>query len=450
MRAGALALALTAGCGGDGARLAVDLVLPDRPAPSDVVELRIEADWNGGRSTATVPFADGGSLSLALPEGPVDVTVTGLEASGQATWRGIARGVEVPAAGQGSARAKLLFGAIGAFSLFGDTGVMPALAGSAAVPWGVGQVLISGGRSSSGELSNGLWLFGQGSLRTFGPQSLEPRAHHLAAAVSDASGAPLLFLAGGDQANLEAADTAEVVTGSGPVVLHPLGGAQRFPAAAVAPDGLQLLVGCGEGGPAAVDLYQPAAALLGFDGGWEGALPLPATCERGQITWLPALAGAVAGDGSDGSLTLLTLSGPPQPWGAGAVRHGFGALALSDGGLLQFGGDGDGDGGPLSSFVAFGAGSAPSGFAEARADFGWTVTPGGALLAVGGRGPGGGPLASAELVPTDGTAALEPLLNRARIRPAVADISGCGAALVVSGEDADGGPVGGLEMFTYP
>ncbi len=452
MRRPWLVLALAAGCS-DGTRLEVVLVLPDEPSPAGAVaKLQLQAAWNGGASTEIVPFADAGSLSLALPAGPVDVTVTGLAADGGRVWRGIARGVDVPAPGAGPAQATLFFAPLGQVALYGSTGTMPALAGSAAVAWGSRGALVSGGAWSDGGISAQLWAVEAGRIEELPFTSRAPRAHHLAAVALDGLGDPLLVLAGGDLSGGGTSAAVEAIADGGGADLAPLGAPQRYPAAALSPDGLELVVGCGQGGPAAVDVYLPAAALAGLPGaGREGALPLPGPCEQGQITWLPALGGAVAGF-ADGGLVLLDSAGV-RPWGTPLpVRQAFGAVAVADGGaLLQFGGAVGGV--PAATLAEQPAAYAGGGLAVPRADFGWTVTSGGLVLVVGGRGPDGGALASAEIIDLGGhpAARSQPIqLARPRIRPAVVDISDLGLALIVSGEDADGKPVGGLEIYTYP
>jgi len=451
VRRTALALALIAGCSG-GTRLDIQLVLPDQPPVTGVTQLQVVAQWSGGSSQMVVAFADGGSLSLSLPAGPIDLTVSGLLADGGAGWRGIARGVQVPGS-SGHAVARVLLGPIGQFASFDGTGVMPPLAGSAAVAWGPGQVLISGGRAADGGLSSALWLYQQASIQATPLTSLEPRAHHLAAVTLDAAGNRALFLAGGEDPSGAASSTVELLADGGQHALPPLSAPQRWPAAAVAGNGLELFVGCGAGGPASVNLYLPAAALTGIaGGGLEGILPLPAPCEQGQLTWIPGLDSVLVGDVADGGFTLLGPDGGRR-WGADSpVRQGFGAVAFGDGGLLQFGGEIGGV--PVATFATFPLGAPSTGFTTARADFGWTTVPvnGGSVLVVGGRGGGGAPLSSAELIDlADGSSSVVPTpFNQPRIRPAVVDISGSGAALVVSGEDADGRPVGGLEIYTYP
>ncbi len=437
-------------------RLVVDLVLPDAPDPSvEVATLSVAASWNGGDAGVTAPLSDGG-IDLPLPQGPVDVTVLGLAADGQTLWRGIARGVPVPADGRaGPAVATVFFGKVAAFSTF-DAISLPPLAGSTAVPWGDGQVLVSGGRAADGGLSTAIWLYDQGrvAFEPFG-QSLLPRAHHLALALTGAPGAPRLFLAGGDGPG-GATDTAEILDADGgDRPLHPLSAPQIDPSGALTADGSAVLVGCGRTtGSAAVDVY---GALPGVGGeGWLGALPLGSPCLAGQVTLLPGV-GDVVGDGQTPP-ELSVYEGPTPdggtlpPFGAAlAQRTGFGATA-ADGGILQMGGWSGGkvvatSEWHLSNLDAF---PGPQ-LSAARADFGWTTLPDGKVLVVGGVGDDGGALASAETIDlSTGVVAPAGSLAHARIRPAVADISGYGAALVISGEEADGGPVGGLEIYTYP
>jgi hypothetical protein len=161
----------------------------------------------------------------------------------------------------------------------------------------------------------------------------------------------------------------------------------------------------------------------------------------------------VVGDGADGSLSLVDLAGAGvTPWASTpSVRTSFGAVADGSG-VLQFGGligefpvatyETDTDAGPQG---------AASLLTTARSNFGWLQLPNGEVLVVGGSDLSGAALATAELFdprnPALGTTTIS--MAQPRIHPAVADISGYGAALVVSGELEDGGPVGGLEIYTY-
>ncbi len=434
-----------------GPRLAVELVLPDRPDPhAEVATLEIDASWDGGFSGLDLPFGDGG-VALSLPgAATVDVTVLGHGADGETLWRGVARSVVVPA-GAGPAVARLFFGKIGAFSSFASVAEMPRLAGSAAVSWGEGRVLVSGGRGADGGPTSGLWLYDHRRVHVQAAGSgLMPRGHHLALATEDSSGSPLLFLAGGDGP----VDTVEVVAADGGVwPLPPLVSPQREPAGAVTGDGV-VLVGCGREGSPAVDVYRPA------DGDWEGSMPLPSRCVAGEITFVPGL-GAVVGDGAGaGEISLLGGGSPEAAPAAGGVepfataltvRQSFGAVAV-DGGIVQFGGDGDGGTAGDSEWHVQGRGSAgPFALLTPRADFATLLLPDGRLLVVGGRGADGSALATAELIdPVGGQVVAAGSLAGARIHPALAEISGYGAALVVSGEEADGSPVGGLEIYTCP
>jgi hypothetical protein len=90
---------------------------------------------------------------------------------------------------------------------------------------------------------------------------------------------------------------------------------------------------------------------------------------------------------------------------------------------------------------------------ETRADFGWLVVPDAGVLVVGGRAAQGTPaaLATAEWLNL-ATLVSVPAgqMKDGRIGSAVAQIPGYDAALIVSGVDESGAPVGGLEIYTYP
>jgi hypothetical protein len=454
-----LAVLTLVGCG-TSPRLVVQLVLPDSPSPAadGLTSLAVAVVWNGGDAGVIGQLRDGG-LDIPLPAGPVDVTVTGLDDAGTALWRGMARNVDVPAnAGAGPAVATMFFGRIGSFSSFDSVVAMPPLAGSAAASWADGRVVISGG-GANGVLSDDLWVYDPRTVQVsqLAQSLLQARAHHLALPLLSLSGVPMVLLAGGDAEGGGSTDTVELVWSDGGAALAPLSTAQGEPSGAVAGDGLQVLIGCGSADSNELDLYLPAAVGAGNDagddGGWEGLLSLPTDCELGQITWVPALGAYVVGDGADGSLSLVDLAGAGvTPWASTpSVRTSFGAVADGSG-VLQFGGligefpvatyETDTDAGPQG---------AASLLTTARSNFGWLQLPNGEVLVVGGSDLSGAALATAELFdprnPALGTTTIS--MAQPRIHPAVADISGYGAALVVSGELEDGGPVGGLEIYTY-
>ena len=435
-------------------RLQLDLVLPDSPDPRwEVTELSIQVAWNSGDAGVVLPFGDAGSVSVTLPAGPADITVDGLGVGGARLWRGLARQVEIPAgAAGGPAHASVFFGKVGAFSSFSALREIPPVAGAVAVPWGEGQILLVGGRLADGGLTNGIWLYDHRTvaLSAFG-ESLDPRAHGLALLSPQPLG-NALFLAGGDGPDGGATDAVELfLPGQRGLRLHPLGEPQRFPSGASADPGLELLVGCGEGASLArADLYLPAAALADAGDGYVGAVALGGSCPGGRIDWSPELQADLVGDTPGGLERVDAVSGD-SAWGAVLeARSGFFALPV-DGGLLQFGGTVRGQ--PTASYEFHADGGVRGGalLSSPRADFAAIATPGGNLLVVGGRALDGSPLASAEWVDPSGPSAWPAAsLAQPRIHPTLADIPGYGAALVFSGEDAAGRPVGGLEIYTYP
>ncbi len=456
-RPGLVALTLLGCSPTAGPRLVVHLILPDSPSPADdgLASLQITVAWDGGDAGVIEPFEDGG-LELPLPAAPVDVTVVGLDDGGTPLWRGLARGVDVPSSTVGGpAIAVMLFGRIGSFSSFDSVAAMPPLAGSAAVSWADGRVVISGGQLSDGGLSAAVWVYDPRSVQvSLLGQGLVPRAHHLALPAVDSFGNPAVLLAGGDGPDGVPTGSVELFGSDGGVALAPLSTPQREPGGATAEDG-RVLIGCGSPGSTALDAYLPFGTLSGPTPGSSGtrALPDGGPCALGQVTWQPSLAAFVVGDGSEGSLSVVDLDvAPVDPWSATpAVRTSFAAVATGSG-ILQFGGLVAGL--PVASYeLDSDAGSEQTGtlLNVARADFGSLQLPnGGGVLVVGGEGAGRASLASAELFDPENPLLAKPVgsMARGRIRPAVADISGYGAALVVSGEQ-DGGPVAGLEIYTY-
>ncbi|MHB1843716.1 MAG: Kelch repeat-containing protein [Deltaproteobacteria bacterium] len=438
-------------------RLAVELILPDSPAPTEVAALRLGVSWNGGDAGVTLPAAGlAGSVDLPLPSGPVDVEIDGLDDGGVARWRGLSLGVVVPSdADAGPAVAAAFFGKIGDFSSFRSTAPMPALAGSSAVSAGRGQVLVFGGRDATGAVSDGIWLYDQRSVHLSDAGTLNhARAHALALGLSDLAGAPYVLLAGGQGIDGRPTASVELYQPSGERELGPLSAPQLDPRGAALDDGgLEVAIGCGAGaGTPSLDLYAPAGTLAGLDAGPLGPVALPGSCALGVLQLLPSLGAVAVGDLQGGGLALLSPVTGAAPWGSSRQRSRGGAAPAGQA-LFQFGGyvDGgvvgsaeldDGDGGVPSSWPLL---------ATARADFATLPLPGGGLLAVGGAGEGGAALASAELVDfAAGVAVDAGSLGVARIHAALADIPGFRAALVVSGEAADGSPAGGLEIYSYP
>jgi hypothetical protein len=265
----------------------------------------------------------------------------------------------------------------------------------------------------------------------------------------------MVLLAGGDAPDGGATDAVELFWLDGGAWLANLSTRQREPSGAVDDDGGLVLLGCGFPGSGSLDLYDPAGALEFDNSGSGGVFPLPSpvSCELGQITWVDTVGAWVIGDGADGGLFLDSPYKDAGSWSStGGARTSFGAVP-SGNGLLQFGGLVAGV--PQNDYEIYFDAGLPQTDAllnTARADFGWLQLPnGGGVLVVGGFGAGGSPLASGELFDPQNPELASQVgsMANARIHPAVADISGYGAALVVSGERDGGQPVAGLEIYTY-
>ncbi len=459
-RSGRLWAAAAAACASCAAppsvRLAVKLLLPDSPKPAEVASLALHVLWNGGDAGLVVPGGpgDAGALELPLPAGPVVIEVDGLDSTGAPRWRGYARGVELPAdADGGAAVATVFFGKIGAFSTFQATPPMPPLAGSAAVAWGEGRLLVLGGRAADGGVTDGVWLYDQRTVElTPEPPLRHARAHAFAAVGADLGGSPYVLLAGGEGGDGAATDSVEIYRPEGGLDLPPLGAPQIDPSGAPLDEaGLEIAVGCGAPGFAALDVYAPGMALAGGDGGLAAELPLPSACPNGALQHVPGL-GLLAG-ALGGEIWLLSPLSGGSPFASTELPRGRFAVAPLDGGWLQLGGEAP-DGGVLATAELDLSGRPASVvplLATPRAAFATLAVADGGLLAVGGLGAGGVALSSAERVDLSSLAATAAgALGSGRIRPALADVPGYRAALVVSGEDPTGAPVGGLEIYSYP
>jgi len=310
----------------------------------------------------------------------------------------------------------------------------PPRAGSAAVSWVDGQVLISGGQLADGGLSADIWVYDPTTVQvSLLGQSIFRRAHHLALPVVGPSGQPAVLLAGGDGVGGPTA-AVELFWSGGGAQLAPLSAPQREPSGATGEDG-RVLIGCGAPASQLLDAYLPSGSLTGNTPGLSGTplMPGSTTCLLGQISSLALPGEYVVGDGSDSTLDLVDLNAAPLAtfWAATpAVRTRFGAVVVGAA-VLQFGGLEAGA--PVANYeIASNAGPVGMGplLNIARADFGWLQLPdGGGVLVVGGSGTDGSPLSSAELFDPrhpSPVSSVIPMAN-ARIHPAVADISGYGA-----------------------
>jgi hypothetical protein len=428
----------------------VTLLEPETPKPAGLDTYAVAMAWDGGQWDASVPYGDGTvHLSPPRPPSTFDLEVLGLS-GGQVTWRGITRGVSPE-----NLQPSLLFGKVGAFSSFSST---PwdggALAGSTASPMGLGQVLVVGG-SNAAYVAQLAWVYDQSTASfSTSPPPAQAFAHHLALPLllTDRAGDSEWLLAGGEdtQGGFATAHT-EIYSrhyGSGTPesgTFATLAVPQRSPAGAWADSsGNVSAVGCGitPDGDAGLSLIAGAVSE-----------PLPPflSCGGGQVAFVPD-AGLVI-MGFDGGVWLATPDGGALWITSLDVSRGF-RSAVGLGGLVVLGGE-------TASGVTnevrrvypdFDAGS----LQVARSDFAVVVLEGGMALVVGGRGADGGALQSAELLNLatlaapnlDGGQTLF-MMQTARIAPAVSEIPGYGAALVVSGED-ETGPAGGFEVFTYP
>jgi hypothetical protein len=420
----------------------VTLIEPETPLPVGLDTYAVAFAWDGGHWDASVQYAEGSvHLSPPRPPGAFDLEVLGL-AGGQVTWRGLARGVSPD-----NLQPSLFFGAVGAFSSFSH---MPAnvldLAGSSASPMGPGQVLMVGG-SNSGLVEQLAWVYDHPSASFLtSPPPLQPRGHHLALPLllTDPNGDSDWLLAGGESPDGFATAGAEIYSrhfgGASPSML-PV--AQLIPVGSlIDAAGTSAAVGCGVSadGGAGLLLFTPGS---GFE-------PLPpfSDCGGGQVALIPDAGLALMG--FDGGVWLIPAFDAGATWVASlAVTHGFRG-AVYAGGLVVIGGVGQsgvtGDVRRLFPDLADGGLDAGG-----RADFAVLPLDGGRLLVVGGRGEDGGALASAEMLDLSTLTSQQlPSMQKARIWPALSDIPGYGAALVVSGEDENGQPAGGFEVFTYP
>jgi hypothetical protein len=422
--------------------MSVTLIEPEAPLPTGLDTYAVVLAWDGGHWDGSVPFAEG-SVHLSPPRPPstFDLEVLGLQGA-SVTWRGRALGVSPD-----DPQPSLVFAKVGDFSRFSMPSNVPDLAGSSASAMGPGQVLVIGG--SSGTLIEQLaWIYDHPSASFLtSPPPSSALSHHLALPLllTDPAGDTEWLLAGGepDVTGVSATMHAEIYSRHyGGDAQPPLPIAQRVPVGSlVDPVGASAAVGCGVSadGDAGLLLFNPGS---GFE-------PLPpfTGCGGGQVILIPDAGLAVLGfDG--GAWLLPALDAGATFIGPLAVTHGF-RTAVYNGALFVLGGAGTS--GVTSDVERLFPDSASGQLTVARADFAVLPVDAGLLLIVGGRGADGGALASAELLDlsTLGPPA-QFSMRTARIAPALSDIPGYGAALVVSGEDETCHPAGGFEVFTYP
>jgi hypothetical protein len=417
--------------------LSVTLLLPQNTPLDALDSYAVSLSWDGGAWDASLPFGDG-TVSLLPPRPPAtfDLVVLGV-VDGGVLWRGIARAVSPDAA-----EAKVFFGKVGAFSSFSEMpNGLPGAAGSSACPLGVGQVLVVGGITADQRLLQVAMVYDHLSMSyTLASPPAAAMSHHLALPLSlrDPAGAPEWLLAGGDGAT-GASSHAEIYSPNYGGSVQP-----DLPVGQVAPSGSWIddggMVGCGltPDGDAGAFAFNPGSGFTSLVAG---------NCSGGALLWVPDAGLAVLG--LDSGVSFLLPDGGLQPVAALTVTSGFGSVVY-DGGLLVLGGVGPAGVSGAVSRVWPQAGSGA--LIAARANFGLLVLDGGLALLVGGQDENGASLPNGELFDL---ATLQPTgqlitMQFGRIRPAVSDIPGYEAALVVSGEDDAGAPASGFEVFTYP
>jgi len=436
--------------------LSIGLLLPESPDPrAEVGTLRIGASWDGGHLEQDVSYADGG-VRLDLPTGtPMDLRIEGIAAGGgPALWRGEAHGATVP--DQGNEAINVFFGKVGAFSHFASVAEMSPLSGTAAASWGAGQVLLAGGSASPGDASPQISIYDHRQVRVSRLATLlAARAFPRTLALKDAEGQDFLMVAGGLGTGGGPLASVELFRPPGMhVPLPPLIWPQSLPgAASLDPSGQRIVIGCGAGAKqlTQVQVYAPAVGFL------DGGNPLPDSpvqlgddCRGAELAQAQGQSAAFVSGEVRGGIERIE-NGGHSVGAAGTVptaRTGFTAID-SPQGLVLIGGRKSGI--PTDEVNRVNDG-AKGKLREPRADFAWLVVPDARVLIVGGRAQAtAAALATAEwLDPATLTSAPAGQMEVGRIRSALAQIPGYGAALVVSGEDESGSPVGGLEIYTYP
>jgi hypothetical protein len=419
--------------------MSVTLIEPESPTPQGLDTYVVALAWDGGGWDGSVPFAPGTvRLSPPRPPSAFDLEVQGW-ADGGITWRGTTRNVPAD-----NLQPSVFFGAVNGFSSFSHTpDGGQDLAGSSASPMGNGQVLVIGG-SKGQEVERLAWVYDHSSARFLtSPPPNREMAHHLALPLFlvDPAGDPQWLLAGGETADASPTTHVEIYSrhyGGTPQPDLPL--AQFLPVGSALDDAGRALVGCG------IDADR-TAGLLTFTPE-QGFAPLAPSesCSGGQLAEIPDIGFALLG--LDGGIWLLADAGVQQI-GVLDVTRGFQSVVY-DGGLYVLGGVGP-QGVTSEVRRVFPDSVRVVSLSTARADFAVLQIDAGVFLIVGGRDDAGQALVGAELLDLNGMTTVSlPDMMQARITPALSDIPGCGAALVISGEDATGQPAGGYEVFTYP
>jgi hypothetical protein len=419
-------------------QMSVTLIEAESPTPQGLDTYAVVLAWDGGGWDGSVPFTPGTvRLSPPRPPSAFDLEVQGW-AAGEMTWRGTARNIP-----SDNLQPSVFFGKVNAFSSFAHTpDGGQDLAGSSASPLGHGQVLVIGG--SSQDIEKLAWVYDHPSARFLtSPPPNREMAHHLALPLplTDPEGDLEWLLAGGETADAVPTQHAEIYSRHyGGTPLDDLPVAQRLPVGNALDDAGGAAVGCGidADGGAGLFFFTPGS-------GFEPTPPFGA-CSGGQLADLPD-AGLVL-LGLDGGIWLLADVGPQQI-GELDVARGFQSVVYN-GGVYVLGGVGpQGVTDEVRRVFPDPIGTAT--LAAARADFALLEIDSGVFLIVGGRDDAGQALAKAEILDLNGPASMTlPDMMHARITPALSDIPGCRAALVISGEDAQGQPAGGFEVFTYP
>jgi hypothetical protein len=420
----------------------MNVTLVESQSPQGLDTYAVSLVWDGGSWDGSVPFS-AGTVRLSPPRPPsaFDLEVQGW-ADGGIAWRGTARNVPAD-----ELQPSVFFGAVNGFSSFSHTPDNALdLAGSSASPMGNGQVLVIGGSDNRlQEVDKLAWVYDHPSARFLtSPPPNRAMARHLALPLflADPAGDPQWLLVGGETDDASPTTHAEIYS------RHWGGSAQpNLPVAQFRPVGITLsgpgalaVVGCG------IDL-DGSAGLLAFAPG-PGFEPLTpsGSCSGGQLAELPD-AGLVL-LGLDGGVWLLADAGAQQI-GVLEVTRGFQSVVYG-GELYVLGGVGP-QGVTSEVRRVFPGSVSVVSLGTARADFAVQQIDAGVFLIIGGRDDAGEALAKAEVLDLNSARTIPlPDMLQARIAPALSDIPGCGAALVISGEDATGQPAGGYEVFTYP
>jgi hypothetical protein len=430
-----LAALLATSCG---THVSVTLLLPDSPKLEGLDSYSVALSWDGGRWDASVPFVDGTvSVSPIRPPATFDLEVLGIGDAG-VTWRGLARGLSPD-----TPQPTLFFGKVNAFSSYAQMpNGLQNLSGSSASPLGPGQVLVIGGVNAAMEIAKLAVIYDHPSASFLAaPSPADHLSHHLALplALFDPAGDEEWLLVGGDASSVNNGTHAEIYSRSyGGETQPPLPAPQISPSGSWTDfNGKRAAVGCGvtADGDAGVLAFNPGS---GFE-------PLLAgNCSGGQLALVPG-AGLVV-IGLDGGVAVL-LDGGVQQKAPLAVTGGFRSVVYQ-GTLTVVGGVGPS--GVTRNVQRVWPASASGLLAAGRANFSLLLLDSGRVLVVGGQDETGAALASAEMLDLNSLTSLPlPAMSAPRINPAVSEIPGYGAALIISGEDDAGQPAGGFEVFTY-